>query len=473
MDQATADDIASKLRDYEQSFKIHQKMFDIYDGNLSYHLDEWLDGQLSQNAAKYAKLRKSPINILKKIIDKLSTTYQQSPSRRTVDGSDRDSQMLSIYEDYFSINTRLNLGNEFMNMCRSTLIQPYVHKGIPKLRCIPNHMFFVYSNDPVDPLNPTHVLTCQNRTEGIDGKKSTLWHVWSDSEFAVMTSEGEIKKDKMRELGFEDFVNPVGKIPFVYVNRSSIKIMPSPDIDMLGMTLLIPGILTDLNYASMFSLFSVMYGIDVEASKMELAPNAFWFLKSDPDTDKKPEIGTIKSEASVSDGLELVKSQLAFWLQTKNVKPGTVGHAEGSSFASAVSKMVDEADTTDERKKQVEYFTAAESELWDLVIHHLHPYWINNGHIQAVPLFSPGVYVTTDFAEQIPLFNRGEFVRSLELEVASGFISRRRAIKKLNPHMTEDEVDELLAEIELEALLTFPRQDFNTDQGLLDGATEG
>jgi len=476
MDQALADDIASKLKDYDRAFDVHQKMFDIYDGNLSHHLDEWLAGQLSPSAARYAQLRKAPINILKKIVDKLSTIYQQSPSRRIVDGTPRDADMLSLYEDYFRINTKLNLGNEFLNMCRATLIQPYVHEGLPRLRCIPNHQFFVYSDDQIDPLNPTHILTCQERMKDRAGNTKTVWHVWSDSEFAVMSSDGEILRNKMADLGFEDGVNPIGKIPFVYVNRSSTCIVPKPDIDMLNMTLLIPGIITDLNYASMFSLFSVLYGIDVEASKMELAPNAFWFLQSDPDTDKKPEIGSIRPEASVTDTLELVKSQLAFWLQTKNIKPGTVGDVEGSSFASAVSKMVDEADTSDERKKQVEYFTQAETDLWDLVLQHLHPYWVSNRQMPPAPLFSVAAYVETRFSEQIPLFNRGDVVRNLEAEVSSGFTSRRRAIKHLNPQMTDDDIDELIAEIDEEVLVKAPlgiRFEMFELGEAVDGTTEG
>ena len=68
----------------------------------------------------------------------------------------------------------------------------------------------------------------------------------------------------------------------------------------------------------------------------------------------------------------------------------------------------------------------------------------------TMPLFSVDAKVVTDFQEQLPTLTRGDIVEDLELEVNSGFTSRRRAIQKLNPKMTEEEIDDLIAEIDAE-----------------------
>lgn len=438
--------------------KIQSNLFDIYEGNLKAHVDQWLSTQMSPKSYQMARKRIAPINVLKKLVDKLSQIYQQAPLRRVADGSESDDMLLEWYDSSFKTNQNMNVANEFFNMARSTLVQPYLHDGMPKLRAIPNDRFWVWSDDKVDPTNPTHVVTFQGDIGALEmGLYSDFkMHVYTDEEYLIVDSRGNVLSKEMQALGNFDGENPYGKIPFVYINRSANLLIPPADVDTLCMTLLIPGLLTDLNYASMFSLFSIMYGINLKDENLELAPNAFWRFMSDPDNEQKPEIGQIKPEADVQETLELIRSQLAFWLNTRSIKAGAIGDMEGSNLASGISKLIDEADTTEERKKQVEYFSNAEEELWDLVFQHMHPYWVKTNQIENRAIFSPSAYVETVFAEQIPLMNRGELIRDLKDEVDAGFSSKRRAIQKLNPRMTEDEIDQLIKEIDEEDALILP-----------------
>lgn len=437
--------LVKQIENHRDDFKIHAAMFDILEGNLAEHLGKWLGEQLTGDSLRYALSRMAPINVLKKLIDKLSTIYQQNPKRYVLEGTPNDSELVAYYEASFKMNQKMNQANEFFNLGRATLIQPYLHDGRPKLRAVPNDRFIVYSDDLVDPLTPTVIATCHGDN----------WHAWSKDEFKVINQYGEVLPSEMAKVGNPDGVNPYGAIPYVYVNRSATMLIPKPDKDSLMMTLLIPGLITDLNYASMFSLFSILYGIDVDNENLKMAPSAFWSFKSDSDSDKKPQIGTIKPEADVAATLDLVKSELAMWLQSRNIKPGSVGDTEGSNFASAVSKMVDEADTTDERKKQVEYFVQAEYSLWTLITKNLHPYWTKTRQIDTVIDFSASVDIVTSFNENIPLMNRGDLIRDFRDEVDAGFTSKKRAIGKLNPELTDAEIDELMHEIEEDQTLVF------------------
>ncbi len=447
--------LVARIEENSHNFKTHAKMFDILDGNLSEHLEDWLRGQLSGSSLRFALCRMAPINVLRKVIDKLSTIYQQAPRRFVTNGLPVDDQLLEYYEKSMKTNQKLNMANEFFNLSKATLIQPYVHMNGPRLRAVPNDRFFVYSEDEVDPLSPTHILTCHGDN----------WHVWSDEEFFVMSSRGTINTQEMARLGNPEGINPYGKIPYIYVNRSNNCLVPKPDRDSLLMTMLIPGLLTDLNFASMFSLFSIIYAIDVSNENLKMEPNAIWQFFSDSDSDKKPQIGTIKPEADITETLELVKSELAMWLQSRNIKPGTVGDVEGSSFASAVSKMVDEADTSDERKKQIEFFEQAEDDLWNLIKNHMHPYWVKTKQIPMILDWSSSSEVHVKFTENIPLANRGTLIRDLRDEVDAGFTSRKVAIATANPKLSEKEVEELMAEIDQEKLIS-------VDFGGVDGTAE-
>jgi hypothetical protein len=110
--------------------------------------------------------------------------------------------------------------------------------------------------------------------------------------------------------------------------------------------------------------------------------------------------------------------------------------------------MIDEGDTVEERKRQVEIFKDVEERLWDLVINYMYPVWVKAQMIETRTLFVSGAKVHTDFPMQLPLTGRGQVVRDLRDEVEAGFMSKREAIKRLNPHLTEREIDQFIAEID-------------------------
>jgi hypothetical protein len=195
----------------------------------------------------------------------------------------------------------------------------------------------------------------------------------------------------------------------------------------------------------MFSAFSILYGINVKDEGLTFAPNAFWnFSQIDPDN--KPEIGTLKNEGDIASMIELIKFEIDLWLNSIGLKSASISGLDTNNI-SGISKMLDEIDTSEDRKRQVGYFKKAESDLWDLVLNYLHPRWLQKQGFPIRGMFTPSAYVDTDFSEQIPMVSRGDVVGDLEKEMKAGFISKRRAIKRLNPQMTESEIDEILEEI--------------------------
>jgi hypothetical protein len=216
----------------------------------------------------------------------------------------------------------------------------------------------------------------------------------------------------------------------------------------------LPVMLTDLNLAAMFQSFSIIYGIDLDDEGLKYAPNAFWKLKSDPTSDKKPELGTIKPQVDYDQVLRLIEAELSLWLGTKGIRASTVGALQKENISSGISKIIDEMDTFEARQKQVETFTTAEQQLWDLVLNYMHPHWSETGMIDNPARFTPTAEIKVTFPAQLPTQSRGVLVTDLKNEYSAGFISRRRAMIKLNPEMTSDEVDELMAEIDAERTVT-------------------
>jgi hypothetical protein len=80
----------------------------------------------------------------------------------------------------------------------------------------------------------------------------------------------------------------------------------------------------------------------------------------------------------------------------------------------------------------------------------MHPHWVKTGQIDNKALFDPNAFVQTVFSEQLPIKTRGEVVKEVREEFAAGFISRKNAIKKLNPGLGEDELQKYIEEIDEE-----------------------
>jgi hypothetical protein len=443
------DQVLDLVNNHASYLAHNEQLIDIYEGSLLKHLEKDMAEQFSLQMFMQAKMRTVPINVLPKIIDKLTNIYQGVVTRHVQDGSDQDAELLAWYADKMRIDVAMNSANELFNLCRSSLIHPYVHNYKPCLRVILNDRFVVYSEDEVHPNIPTHVILLAGKRED----KSIYW-VYSDKEFYIMDSRGEMRRDLMLEYNNEEGINPIGRLPFVYINESRYRLCPKIDTDVLKLTKIIPIMLTDLNVAAMFQAFSILYGIDLDDENLKIAPNVFWRLKSDPMSDKKPEIGMLKPEVDFEQVMRLIESQLSMWMGTKGIRASSIGSLSTENFASGISKIIDEMDTYEAREKQVTYFEDAESELWDLILKYMHPYWRDSGEIENKAVFTPSATVSTSFAVQLAMQSRGILVKDLRDEYAAGFTSRKRALMKLNPELSEADIDELILEIDEERGIT-------------------
>jgi len=421
------------------------KLLDIHEGNLLPYIDDDLRRQLSPQSYAACRDRIAPINLLVKIVEKMSTIYQPGPARRLVAGSEADKALFAWYLERMAPNVALAAACELFNLNKGLLLQPYVHQGQPRLRAVQNDHFFVVSRDPVDPLTPTHVVTFEGCGDG-----EVDYQAYTAGEFLAFNSKDEVDGALMAQLNNAEGVNPFQALPFVYASASKSRLMAKPDTDVLAMTKLIPLLFTDLNYAVMYQSFSIIYGIDIDDENLARSPSAFWRFKTSGDGEKKPEIGQIKPDVDIDPVLTLIQTQLALWLNTRGIRPGAVGKLDKDNFASGISKMVDEMDTYEARQKLVERFTAIETALWDLVMHKMHPVWAQQGLIDNGATFSSDAKAEVVFPTQTAMAPRGQLVADVKAEEDAGYITRKLALKRLNPMLSEEEVDALLKEIDEE-----------------------
>jgi hypothetical protein len=428
----------------KQDYTAHNReLFEIYEGDLLKYIQQALRKQLSKKAYESIVHRIAPVNLLRKLIEKLSKIYQEGVIRKITPDDETNKELLSWYVSQTDMNTQMACATESFNLYKNCAIEPYIdNNSNPKLRVIPSDRFLVYSTDPVDPQRVTHYIKCMGYRD--QNQKEMIYYLYTDEEFLAVNHKGDVQLDIMERFDNLEGINPYGKIPMVYVNRSKYELCPRPDTDLLSMVKLFPVLLSDLNFAVMYQTFSIMYGIDCNVDDLTMSPNAFWSIKSDPTSEKTPSIGSIKPDADIEAVMNFINQQMSAWLHTRNVKTGSMGNINGESSASGIAKAIDEMDTSEDRKKQISYFENAEKELWSLLINHMHPYWVRIDGFKEKRPFAPGSEVTAHFKEPQVMQSDTEIIDNQIKLVDKGLRTRKKAI------MVIDKVEEEQAEIILE-----------------------
>jgi len=434
-------DVLELAQSNKDTLAHNEILFDIYEGDLLTYVLQDLKASLSPQSYMAIQSRVSPVNILKRIVDKLSKIYSKPPIRSLGVESEADKALFKMYNDYMQPNNVFNMGDRFFNLFKNTLIEPYIYNGKPQARVVPSDRFFVYSNNPVDPMCPTHILKYMGKRK-VNGTEEKVIYAYTDTEFLIINEKGDVLKELMGNN--QEGINIYGKIPFVYVNRSHHRIIPTIDTDTLKMTKLIPILLSDLNYAVMYQSFSVIYGVDVNFENIEMSPNAFWSLKSDESSGKNPQIGTIKPQVDITQVLDFIASQITLWMQTKNIKSAGIATLKVENASSGIAKAIDEMDTAEDRQEQTIYFKEAEEKFWDLIINYMHPVWIQDPSFELKVPFAIGQSVTVTFPEQKPIVDETAVIDNAIKKYQGGFISKEQALQEMYPDKSEDEIDDML-----------------------------
>ena len=450
------------IKDHSTQIEFNGALLDITEGDLMSHIRKALSAQLeSAKNVEIAMQRAAPINVWNKIVKKLSKLYAQPPKRTTE--NDSDLELVKYYEkngiDQAMADTNFNYNNY-----KWTSLEIFEDEKEEKLRfrSVPSNMFLAYSDDPIDPLRVTAIIKFMGMYEDGNGDHRSRFWVYTDDSFIAFLDNGNLVPEDMLENEGE---NPFETIPFEYVNMSRNFLVPNPDKDTIQMTVNIPVLITDMNFASLYLSIPIIYTINVDADKLPQSPNAMWNLKAaDPDAGT-PVVNVLKPEPNLAAQMNNVKDQLAMWLETRDIKAGSIGSLNSENFASGISKIISEMDTLENRNEQKVVFKAFEVNLWRRIAK-MHNYLADNGRTDNRGKFSDPstLVVDVEYTESAVIESRTDKVLRLKEEVENGFKSRNSAIKELNPHMSEGEIAILLKEIEEESTLNIEGSDVQNEE---------
>jgi hypothetical protein len=166
---------------------------------------------------------------------------------------------------------------------------------------------------------------------------------------------------------------------------------------------------------------------------------------------ERPEIGQIKPEVDTDKVITLVKTLVAMLLTTKNLSVGSVKmNLDAADAASGISKMIDSAESVEDKKDQQAFFEQAEAELWHLLSKNLIPYWRKNNMLKPDlnSEFSPTFEVSVFFREPKVMMSEMEQIEISKARLDNGFSTLQRELEILYPQMTKEETIQLRLEIE-------------------------
>ena len=437
-------EIIEYVKEHREFILTNTQALDIYEGNLKPYVDAILKGSLSPTYYNSIKERVLPINVLQRYIDKVSTTYSKPPVRKSKNPRSQD--FVDFYSSTLNINNSASIADAYSNLFKGYAWEPYIDKfGKPALRELPFNQFLVMSDSMESPEEETIFIKFMGKRGEDDD--SLLLFVYTDTEFDAFYMGGMEASEYLVE---NQGINAIGTIPLLYGKRQKNRLIPVIDSDMLAITKAIPCQLTDASGAQMYQAFSIIYGIDISAENLKMSPNALWSIKSDRESDKNPQLGVLTPTADTDKVVSFIATIFTLWLETKGVRVGSVGQLDSGNLSSGISKIIDEMDVHELKKKSQYWFKKDEEELWNIKMPKIHNYWIKSGMLNPsmLPPMMPeenDPEIVVEFESPRPMISRMEEINQIKAELELGTITMRQAIKNLHPDFSEDQIEEVIA----------------------------
>lgn len=459
-------ELVEYVRDNEGRIEFANRLNLIDAGQLSVEIEKSLRDEFKSETVKKILPRIPCINLLSKIVDKVSKIYD-SPVTRT-SSLDGDVNLIQFYTQAMDLDANMSWANRAYNLHESCALEPYLDMtDTPRLRVLTPDQFIVWSDDPTNPLNPTVFIKFMGDAKRIQDESTitrdgvylkpsedarvNIYYIYSNSEFLVVDSDGQLRPDLTPPKNING-INPIGELPAIYINKSKTHLLPLPNTDLLSNTLLVPKLLGDLNYAVKYLSHSIVLVKDMDVpDNIDRNPDAVWNFKSTNAADEAQQgsVDVITPKIDIDAVIRLIQTIVATWLESLGVRPGNMGQPTGSSRTSAVAKIVDEADTTAFRNSQVGLFSSVEKRLFSLIAKY-HNVWRTTSKIQLASKFSNEFDISVMFPEQKLFSSEKERIEKASMLLDKGLATKKQALKLIYPDMSDRKIVEWIEELNVD-----------------------
>lgn len=430
------DTISRFLKESDKLVKdadLQAKLFELYKGSIVPIFNDYLSTVYKKARTKDQMKRNiSPLNIIPKYVCKLSKAYSTGYSRSS--SNKVDSELIEWYERESDIDKVLILAHELSTLQRSALIEHYVDDGAVRHRVIPAHKFWVYSNNVVNPnIVDTVIIHFTN-----DGK-SDIFKLYTADDIVAFDDKGQLRNEFIDgEVG-----NPLGILPFTYINLDETCIKAKPDNDLFEMGMFLPKQFTSLNYVSEYQTHAITVLFNVPpGQEFEALPDSVWVLNQGDDGSQPPRVESISANPNIKESLELIATQLEVFLSTRGIRSDING---SQLTASGISKAIDEADTTDLIIKAQQLMRVTEYDFfWRLA--YIHNFYSQSNYISNKARFSVDLLdnINISFVKPKNTNQDTQAANNIVQFYEKKLIGRRTALKMLFPELSDMQIEDIM-----------------------------
>lgn len=382
-----------------------------------------------------------PLNITKKIIHKLAGVYKEAPMRQ-VDSKDEDEQAnLAKLVEGMDMNMRMKEANRLFKLNKKALLEPYLDDaGVPSLRVLPAHTYEALSINTKKKSVPNVIVKLDEITEQL------IW--WSDESHYVTNYKGDVVPMKDNEDG----ENPYNVLQFEYINESSNAINPIQDDDLLALAIAIPVILTDLLFGLKYQCWAIIWTVG-KVGDIPFNPNSVIQMDFPEEPGQVPSVNTIKPDMDADKMLNVVMALVSMLLTTKNLQAGAISDTvDSQNAASGIAKIIDSAESVEDKKDQQAYFLKAERSLFEK-LKDMMAYWkeTNQLHDDYDFVLPDDFKVKVYFQEPKSIMTEADQIDTSDKKIKARLSTIKRELQKLYPQMEPEEIEALYKEIMEEA----------------------
>ncbi len=458
-------DILRHYNRHVDNLEFDRRLYELNEGQIRKAVEKSLANEIISKAAYRRAIERIPsINIINKIMAKLSKVYHDSPLRLTKAAADKelmDDLSLITYLD-----STMMVANHITNLHKRCAVEIYLEEGQQRTRVLAGHQFLPFSDSVINPLEPTVMIKLLGKARETltqfsnrEGRAFTnddqirfvnILALYSEDEFLIIDTDGFIREDKMLEMGFKTTKNPFGVIPMIYINTSKFELIPFPNQTAFDMGILIPKLLTDLNYAAQFQSHSVIWTRNSDIEGAEINPDAIVDLGDQEPGGGEPDIGTIDPKSDVDGVLKLIEFELQAYMSSVGAKSSISNLAQGNE-AAGISKIIDESDTTEARRSQTELFRIAEHDLW-FKLSTMQDLWASTGEALESRKFTSEFLKTfaIKYAEIKPVESEKQKYDKIKVARDLKMMTKEQALREIFPNETTEQIQTRLKEIKEE-----------------------
>lgn len=383
---------------------------------LEFYQDAQLDHLAADLAKRYSdpsKLQACFVNIVRKVVDLLASTYF-SPPGRAVDGTEQDQAIFGEIAEAAGLDTKLKAASRLAKLCKTILIRPVWRNDCVDVDLLTGNLLDVETGDSPEDLRAVTITHW-----GPSGRVDEITYSrWTPDVVQTLNYRGQVTSEEP---------NPYGMLPFVPAWDG----LPGDDFwlaggdDLVALQEAINGQLTALLYTCQQQGFGVGWVKGGgQGGQVTTGPGAMVELPLDG------ALGFAATEAPIDQILAVI-DKLIGWAAVSNGLPAQVLTTEPNQ-QSGVALLVGNSELQEKRRDDLELWRRYEKVLFSI----MRVVW--NAHNPGRQL-SPGAILSIDFADPRPATSEKDQATTWQTLLALGVISPVDIALERNPDLTTRE----------------------------------